>query len=796
MINNPPSTGLKMPDFSINNQFANAQTPLSGGIPNFALTAGAAAASLSLPQFGNQNFGAGSASAGVGGGALNQAAQKLIQAADKLIQAADKLMGKGGVGVAGGGGAPSLGGLGGGGTGIGGFGGLGGGIGGGGGIITGGFAGTGRGANLNGLATQTALSNTNLNSFRGQNLSQYHAAQMGMNNTAMSVLNIANSLDNLPAEIATPLGFNIPNPAFLQAQQQLQQLGANAQQHAGAIQNLQQVQPNIARQYQMQQRMQAAQPFIPAAQQIGSSAISIFSAGLSAEASNQFAQEAFGGLGNTYKSVAMQKTQTQSTAYGSIGGAVVGGALGFVISGFNPLGAAFGASLGGGAGAGLGSLNTSGRNDPTAVYNDKLEQYVRFTENLNMANTVSEVFGAAAANMPVTGGGANRVARDQMHKYAAMSRLYNQLGGSVANLNKLSINYGALGLTNGAISADIGLVGGRIQVDEYRNTLGLTRAEGMQEEINAALGRGSRGGVDSNLIIRGKLSGFTSQQIGFAESYRTAGTGLGGLGLSAKGTLQEANALNLTGQAATDYIGAKYGYLGSLAQRGISVGADFVGGTNQFINTGRNLGLRGFEGKLAFERAQEISGLGNRGAGKIGGIFGGIAEDLLMVEAMGRTGGNLQASYKMLKGLSGADAQSMLGKYGQIGTFAMMGADISPDTIAGVMGIGGKKSLAQKALSEALNAAEGSAAASLAKMDTKLMQSFNQNIFQQITNQEIQIQEAKLQTKILTDIKTLFDDAKTKVPEPVKAYQPAPINVSSPNTPNITSPNVYKGRIR
>jgi len=290
------------------------------------------------------------------------------------------------------------------------------------------------------------------------------------------------------------------------------------------------------------------------------------------------------------------------------------------------VGIAFGASIFGGAGAGLGSLNTSGRNDPTTVYNDKIEQYVRFTENLNMANTVSEVFGAAAANMPVTGSGANRVARDQMHKYAAMSRLYNQLGGSVANLNKLSINYGALGLTNGAISADIGLVGGRIQVDEYRNTLGLTRAEGMQEEINAALGRGSRGGVDSNLIIRGKLSGFTSQQIGFAESYRTAGTGLGGLGLSAKGTLQEANALNLTGQAATDYIGAKYGYLGSLAQRGISVGADFVGGTNQFINTGRNLGLRGFEGKLAFERAQEISGLGNRGAGKIGGMFGGKKE--------------------------------------------------------------------------------------------------------------------------------------------------------------------------
>jgi hypothetical protein len=85
-------SGLKLPDFSRNNQFSGSPFSMGQGSQNgnpFSLTPGAAqAASMLQPMMGGMGGGGGLGNAG---NALTSAANKLSSAADKISSAADKL---------------------------------------------------------------------------------------------------------------------------------------------------------------------------------------------------------------------------------------------------------------------------------------------------------------------------------------------------------------------------------------------------------------------------------------------------------------------------------------------------------------------------------------------------------------------------------------------------------------------------------------------------------------------------------------------------------------------------------
>ena len=103
--------GLKLPDFSMNNQFqgnpmARASSGLGGSPTSFAanpfgMTGGAAAASANLPTFGGATGGGGGA-----GSAIASSAAKIVASNEKLVAALNNLASK--LGGGGGGGKPGM----------------------------------------------------------------------------------------------------------------------------------------------------------------------------------------------------------------------------------------------------------------------------------------------------------------------------------------------------------------------------------------------------------------------------------------------------------------------------------------------------------------------------------------------------------------------------------------------------------------------------------------------------------------------------------------------------------------
>lgn len=800
---NAQTAGLTPPDFSIHNQFANAQKPImasiGGGSP-FALSPGAAAAASSLPSFGSGQFGQ-SGSPQLGGsmsnGAIGQAAQKLMQAADKLIQAADRLMGGRGGGGTGTGG-PSFGGQ----QGLGGqgqptLGGQG--------FVSGGMSYGPNGPSFGIAAGKVgggiglaALGTGGLAAVSGfaQNFQQFGGLQQAQQQTQAAqqayAQNVLNTGQVGGAVLNNPQAFlnnqaNNPTSAY----GQLVQGAAAAQTNLQAFQQQSGFTPGM---YNFSRGALAAGPGLV---NIAGAGVSSYFAGNQAAIATQQAYQSMSGLGSTFRQIAVQRAQSNGQLGGSIGGGVLGAIAGGIIGG--PMGAGIGFGLGSGAGSGIGGQIASqgAANDPKAVYQDKLVQFQNFRESIVSANSSADVFSAAAQNTGIETG-AERELRLRRVGLAASVNEYNRMAGGVAGINKASL---ALSALEGGTLNTIGGLNGEYGL--FRRSMGMSTSEVLSAQIGAISSSGYRGTVSDRLLIGGMQAGYTPGQVGLALSAERS-LSTTGLGISGRATLEEANAYGLVGDSANKYMQAKLGFYGSYSDSGVNITGEFVNRTNRFINAGRSAGLRSFKGRAGFARAEEIRTLGERGANNISQMFSGLGGDLLFMQSLIENNGDLTAAYGDLKSLSGQRAQEMLsnvtGGNRDIINFALMGERMSPDLMK-VM-TGGDVStqsprLLRKRLGVDATAAEGSTAQTLAERESKLLSKFDENFFKQISKLDEQIAEAKLANTYLKTIASAFASSKKAVEEPKKAHSPsgkASSYKTNPSAANKLPPT--KGNIR
>lgn len=380
--------------------------------------------------------------------------------------------------------------------------------------------------------------------------------------------------------------------------------------------------------------------------------------------------------------------------------------------------------------------------------------------------------------------------RQKLLEAAAQSDLINSVSGQYAGLEKQSIRL--TGLRGGAVST--GLVKGD-QFATYRTNLGIGTSEAMSLEASIIQASGRRGlnGLDANTITGAVQAGYGAGEIGLSSSFLRRGGGLRGLGFGATTLLGQANAQGLIGGAATEYMQAAGGFFGGFAQRGVS------GFTEQnrfayegFINAGRNMDMRGFEGALGFKRAEEIAGLGQSVAGQIGGFYGNMGTDLLTASYLQEGMGTYQA-YKASQQATPEEIQKRLqqqtGGNKEMMQGALMGRGLSPDVIdlMTTKDLSKMTDTERKLVSKGFSgtgAAAGSVTATLEKANQDLIDTFKTELAKQIINQEKDFKVQEMQKDLLNDIKTLLGGAKS-TPKPLDKTKPqnAPIkDVSTPGS--------------
>lgn len=500
------------------------------------------------------------------------------------------------------------------------------------------------------------------------------------------------------------------------------------------------------------------------------------------------------GLGTTYRNAEAQRQaqrlgQRRGLGYGALGALAVGGAIGIATGGLGFLamgGAVAGAGLGFGIGQQSGEEEAYSKAlllDQATINRKNAAEYKAYRQEFEQAKYEQKAMQAGLTTVSDTlrtKAQFSRVdEREPLIEAARASDLYNNVSSQYANLERQSLALS--GLRGGGLSMN--LMKGDPFV-AYRNNLGIGTGEAMALEasIIGSSGRRGLGGLNASTITGAIQSGYGAGEIGLSASFLRQGGGLRGLGFGATTLLGQANALGLVGGGATEYMQAAGGFFGGFAQRGVSgFNEQGVKDYSGFINAGRKMGMRGFEGALGFKRAEEIAGFGQGVANQIGGMFGNMGNDLLTAYYL-QQGMSPYESYKAAQKATPAEIQSainqMTGGNKEMQQYAYMSRGLSPDVIDLMTTKDFSKmsdselKLVSKGFS-GQGAAAGSISASLENANQKLVDTFQTETAKQIIVAESQLKEQLMQTKLLGEIKTLLSNAKT-VNEPLQQQKAVP----------------------
>ncbi len=391
--------------------------------------------------------------------------------------------------------------------------------------------------------------------------------------------------------------------------------------------------------------------------------------------------------------------------------------------------------------------------------------------------------------------------KTQYAEAAATIDLNREISQNYASLEKQSIRLTGLRGT----AASTGLVKGD-QFSVYRTNLGIGTSEAMALESSIIQASGRRGlnGLDASTITGAVQAGYGTSEIGLSSSFLRQGGGLRGLGFGAGTLLRQANAQNLIGGAAQEYMQAAGGFFGGFAQRGVSAfNQQDVGSYNAFINVGRNMGLRSFEGALGFRRAQEISGATTSVAGQVAGRYGNIGRDLLESSQyiQGKTGFE---AFKALQTMTPEQMQQSMkqitGGSKELQQLAYMNMGLSPDVIDLMTTkdlsqmTGNERKLVEKGF-KGTGAAAGSITETIEKSNQNLIDTLDTVLAKDIIIQENQLKQQLLMNAKLEDIKKLLGKAKetNKALEqttPQSAPTKDPLNVSTKPS-NVNPGKIY-----
>lgn len=208
------------------------------------------------------------------------------------------------------------------------------------------------------------------------------------------------------------------------------------------------------------------------------------------------------------------------------------------------------------------------------------------------------------------------------------------------------------------------------------------------ETLGAATSMVQAGGLRRQIGI-GELSSAIGSGLGF-ETYGAAdagglrGSGVRGLaGFSGDSLRRQMYAAGLTGQGAAKYLNSML----SVGEQFAGVGINLGGGTINEIGGLMNSGMRSFEGDAAAGAYTRMRLKGGVAVGQqLGGTFSGLGQNVLMADALQRTGGDFFRARRLLERMEPSAMKARLrGTLGrEVGDMAMMGMGYTTDEIEAI----------------------------------------------------------------------------------------------------------------
>lgn len=285
--------------------------------------------------------------------------------------------------------------------------------------------------------------------------------------------------------------------------------------------------------------------------------------------------------------------------------------------------------------------------------------------------------------------------------------------------------------------------------------LGMSATETLNAATQIVQSGGMRTQVSGNDLSSAIASGLGFGTYGAAASGGIRGSGVRGLaGFDATSLRQQMFAAGLTGQGAAKYLNSML----SVGEQFTGIGINLGGGTISEIGGLMNSGMRSFEGDAAAGAYTRMRLKGGVAVGQqLGGTFSGLGQNVLMADALQRTGGDFFAARRQLERMEPSEMKSrlrgMLG--GEVGDMAMMGMGFTTDEIEAIR----KGKPAEAALPTGANAGAIITKADAESSARKLKDTYDN----QLTNikELIRINE-KIEKKLLDgldvkDMETLLD---------------------------------------
>ena len=189
---------------------------------------------------------------------------------------------------------------------------------------------------------------------------------------------------------------------------------------------------------------------------------------------------------------------------------------------------------------------------------------------------------------------------------------------------------------------------------QMRNNLGVGAIEALgmgNQVLNLASGGAVPGGLATG-ITRAIASGVNIGDVGVNASFSRAGMNLSGSGYTGDKAIRTALGMGLRGQGVSDFLGAVGGLGGQFSAMGIDLSASDRRASKDIADIHRS-GFASLRGKGAVEGYSRMRQKGGIAAAQsLGGMFGGVGQELLMASALDETGGNFSEAGAILENMS------------------------------------------------------------------------------------------------------------------------------------------------
>lgn len=213
--------------------------------------------------------------------------------------------------------------------------------------------------------------------------------------------------------------------------------------------------------------------------------------------------------------------------------------------------------------------------------------------------------------------------------------------------------------------------------------LGATEALNMGNQVlNLSSGQIRSGNILANRITAAIANGVNVGDVGVNAAMGAAGSNLKGTGFAGTGAIRMALGMGLRGQGVSDFLGAVSGLGGQFNAMGIDL--DGNQSLRQDISDIHRSGFGSLRGKGAVEGYSRMRQKGGIAAAQsLGGMFGGVAQELLMASALDEAGGNFSEAGRILENLSPYENRQRLaqmlgvGEDDEVVQMMMMGQGLS-----------------------------------------------------------------------------------------------------------------------